>query len=200
MTGDSVAGVVLAAGLSSRMGSNKMLIELGGQTLVRRAVSTAVAAGLDPVVVVVGHDSERVRHELSGLRCTAVFNPEYVRGIHASLRAGLAALPADAGAAVVLLGDMPLVEAAMLRALVEAFRKGSAPLAISTYGEVIAPPILYSRALFPELRAIDDEGCGKRVVKQHRAEAIELRWPEETLTDLDSPADVERVRARLEAA
>ena len=200
MSADSVAGVVLAAGLSSRMGRNKMLIDLGGQTLVRRAASTAIAAGLDPILVVVGHDSERVRAELTDLRCTPVFNPEYARGMHSSLKAGLSALPARTDAAVVLLCDMPLVDAGMVRALVDAFRRGTAPLAISTYGEVVAPPIAYARALFPELKAIEGDGCGKRVVRQHRAEAIELPWPEETLTDLDSPADVERVRARLEAA
>jgi molybdenum cofactor cytidylyltransferase len=200
MTGDPLAGVVLAAGLSSRMGRNKMLIELGGRTLVRRAVSTALSAGLDPVLVVVGHERERIQGELEGLRCTPVFNPGYALGIHSSLKAGIEALPPEATAAVVLLGDMPLVAAPMVRALVEAFLRGSSPLAISVYGEVIAPPIVYARSLFPELREIDGGGCGKRVVKQHRAEAVELRWPAETLTDLDSPQDVERVRARLEAA
>ncbi|MGZ6125401.1 MAG: nucleotidyltransferase family protein [Myxococcales bacterium] len=200
MTGDAVAGVVLAAGLSTRMGANKMLIELGGRSLVQRAVSTALAAGLDPVLVVVGHERERVQEELMGLRCTPVFNPDYARGIHASLKAGIAALPAGTKAAAVLLGDMPLVDAPMVRALVDAFRRGGSPLAVSLYGEVVAPPIVYAEALFAELRDIDGDGCGKRVVKRHRAEAIELRWPEETLTDLDSPEDVARVRARLEAA
>jgi molybdenum cofactor cytidylyltransferase len=200
MSGDSTAGVVLAAGLSSRMGTNKMLIEVGGQTLVRRAAATAIAAGLDPVLVVVGHDAYRVRPELQGLRCTPLFNPDYARGIHASLKAGVAALPGSADAFVVLLGDMPLVDSSMVRSLVEAFRRGNAPLAISLYGDVVAPPIVYGRSLFAELSQIDGDGCGKRVVKRHRAEALELRWPLETLTDLDSPADVERVRARLEAA
>jgi molybdenum cofactor cytidylyltransferase len=200
MTGDRVTGVVLAAGLSSRMGTNKMLLELGGRTLVQRAVATAIAAGLDPVLVVVGHERERVQEELMGLRCTPVFNREYARGIHSSLKAGIAAVPPESDAAAVLLGDMPLVRAEMVRALVDAFRRGNAPLAISLYGEVVAPPIVYARSLFPELCAIDGDGCGKRVVKQHRAEALELRWPEETLTDLDSPEDVERVRVRLEAA
>src|SRR5437868_9727198 len=104
MSGDAAAGVVLAAGLSSRMGTNKMLIKVGGQTLVRRAVTTAIAAGLDPVLVMVGHEGERVRRELQGLRCTPVHNPEYTRGIHSSLKAGVSALPASADAVVVLLG------------------------------------------------------------------------------------------------
>jgi len=200
MIPERVAGVVLAAGLSSRMGLNKMLLDLGGRTLVRRAVTTALSAGLDPVLVVLGHESDRVRAELSGLPWTAVLNSDYARGMNISLRAGIAALPDDAAGAVVLLGDMPLVEASMVRALVTAFRRSGPKLAISTYGGVVAPPILYGRALFPELRALEAESCGKSVVRNHRAEAFELQWPPETLTDLDSPEDVERIRARLEAA
>ncbi|HEY4886420.1 MAG TPA: nucleotidyltransferase family protein [Myxococcales bacterium] len=200
MIPERIAGVVLAAGLSSRMGLNKMLLELGGRTLVRRAVTTALSAGLDPVLVVLGHEGDRVRAELSGLPYTAVMNSDYARGMNTSLRAGIAALPDDAAGAVVLLGDMPLVEASMVRALVTAHRRSGPKLAISTYGGVVAPPILYGRALFPELRALEAESCGKSVVRSHRAGAVELQWPPETLTDLDSPEDVERIRARLEAA
>jgi molybdenum cofactor cytidylyltransferase len=201
MPDDRVAGVVLAAGLSSRMGKNKMLLELGGRTLVRRAVETALAAGLDPVLVVVGHESDRVRAQLRGLSCAPVLNPEYARGMNTSVRAGIRALPEDIGAAVVLLGDMPLVDARMMRALVEAFCGSPAsPLVISTYGGVVAPPILYARAVFAELRALEADACGKQVVKRHRPEGIELAWPSEALTDLDEPADLERVRSRLEAA
>jgi molybdenum cofactor cytidylyltransferase len=200
MTGERIAGVVLAAGLSSRMGRNKMLLDLGGQTLVRRPVGTAIAAGLDPVLVVVGHESERVRAAVADLACTPVVNPQFSEGMNTSLRAGIAALPEDVAAAVVLLGDMPLVDAAMIRALVARFRQGRVPLVISTYGGVVAPPIVYGRSLFSELRALTAEVCGKSVVKNHRADAAEISWPLETLTDLDVPADVQRVLARLEAA
>src|SRR5437899_12460374 len=93
MPGERVAGAVLAAGLSSRMGENKMLIEVGGRTLVRRAVETALSAGLDPVLVVVGHESERVRAEVRGLSCTAVLNAEYAGGMNTALRVCRRALP-----------------------------------------------------------------------------------------------------------
>ena len=200
MTGERVAGVVLAAGLSTRMGRNKMLLRIGSRSLVRRAVETALSARLDPVLVVVGHERERVEPELHGLSCTAVHNPEYAAGMNTSLRAGVRALAEDVEGAVVLLGDMPLVDATMVRTLVDSFRREQPPLVISTYDGVVAPPILYGRALFEELRALDAEACGKSVVRQHRAEAAELRWPKEALTDLDAPEDLERVRARLEAA
>ena len=193
-----VAAVVLAAGTSSRMGRNKLFLQLGGTSVLRRAVATALEAGLDPVIVVLGHESDRARAELAGSSCTTLVNPEYARGMNTSVGAGVAAVPGDAIGAVLMLADMPLVDAGMLRALVERHRDSSAPLVVSTYGDVLAPPILYGRALFPELRALDPEGCGKRVVKQHRGEAVELNWPPSALSDLDVPEDVERVRAQME--
>jgi molybdenum cofactor cytidylyltransferase len=195
-----IAGVVLAAGTSSRMGKNKLFLKLGGTSVLRRAVATALEADLDPVLVVLGHESDRARAELADLPCTTVLNPSYASGMNTSVSTGIGAVPGHAGGAVLMLADMPLVDTAMLRALVERYRASSAPLVVSTYGEVLAPPILYGRALFAELRALDSDACGKRIVKQHRHEALELSWPASALTDLDVPDDVERVRAQIEEA
>ena len=192
----SVAGVLLAAGTSSRMGTNKLFLELGGVTLLRRAARTALAAGLDPLLVVLGHESERARAELEGIACTPVLNADYAQGMNTSLRTGVLALPEGLDAAVVVLADMPFVTAEMVRSVVA--RWNGEPLVASLYGEVVAPPILYSRALFPELRALTGEDCGKRVVKQHRKQALEVQQPAAALRDLDFPADVERARSELE--
>jgi len=180
------------------MGRNKLFLPLNGTSVLRRAVATAVEAGLDPVLVVLGHESERALAELDGIPCTPLVNRRYARGMNTSVSAGIAAVPGDATGAVVMLADMPFVSAAMVRAVVERFRKGDAPLVVSTYGDVLAPPILYGRPLFDELRALDGDGCGKRVVKAHRAEAVELQWPPAALSDLDVPEDVDRARARIE--
>jgi molybdenum cofactor cytidylyltransferase len=193
-----VAGVVLAAGTSSRMGRNKLFLRLGGTSVLRRAVGAAREAGLDPVLVVLGHESERALAELEGLPCTPVHNEDYVRGMNTSVRAGITAVPAEASGAVVMLADMPFVTAAMVRSVVERYRAGDSPLVVSLYGEVLAPPILYGRPLFPELRALEGEACGKRVVKAHRAEAIEMVWPPSALADLDVPDDFDRLRTRIE--
>jgi molybdenum cofactor cytidylyltransferase len=193
-----VAGVVLAAGTSSRMGRNKLFLPLGGTSVLRRAAATAREAGLDPVLVVLGHESDRALSELEGLPVTPVLNAEYASGMNTSVRAGISAVPDDASAAVLMLADMPFVTAGMLRSLVDRYRASEAPLVVSTYGEVLAPPILYARPLFGELRALGGDGCGKRVVKAHRAEAIEMAWPPSALADLDLPEDLERVRMRIE--
>src|SRR4051812_1419584 len=150
MPGERVAGVVLAAGLSSRMGTNKMLLELGGGTLVRRAVATALAAGLDPVLAVVGHESDRVQSELAGLRCTPVLNRDYALGMNTSLRAGIRALPEGVDAAVVLLGGMPPVGSSVVGAVGGAFGRLRGPLVVSPYREGGAPPPLYGSAPLPE--------------------------------------------------
>jgi molybdenum cofactor cytidylyltransferase len=194
---DGIAGVVLAAGTSSRMGRNKLFLSLQGETVLRRAVRTALAAGLDPVVVVLGHESERALGELAGLRCTPVVNQDYARGINTSLKTGIAAVPHASRAALVMLADMPFVTEAMLSTLIERYQTAGAPLVVSNYEGVEAPPMLYDSSLFEELRALDGEGCGKKVVKRHRSEGLEVRWPKTALQDLDVPADVDAVLAEL---
>src|SRR4051812_37347382 len=105
----AVAGVLLAGGPSSRMGTNKLLLAIDGETLVRAAARRAIAAGLDPVIVVLGHEAERVESELKDLgpACRIIVNSDYARGINSSLKAGIRALPETVDAVVVMLADMP---------------------------------------------------------------------------------------------
>jgi molybdenum cofactor cytidylyltransferase len=192
-----VAAVVLAAGSSTRMGRNKLLLDLGGETMVRRAVRAAVGAGVDQVVVVLGHDEPRVRAELAGLPCTPVVNPDHAQGAGTSVRTGVRHVAADADAIVVVLADMPFVTAEMIATLVARYRETAAPLVASHYGEVQAPPTLYDRALFEELLSIPGERCAKQVVRRHEREAAVVAWPETALRDVDVPADYEGVRDDL---
>ena len=96
-----------------------------------------------------------------------------------------------------MLADMPFVTSRMVSTLVARYRESTAPLVISAYGEVNAPPMLYDRALFPELRQMSGSGCGRQVVRRHRDEAIAASWPEAALQDVDVPEDYERIRAEL---
>jgi molybdenum cofactor cytidylyltransferase len=188
-----VAGVVLAAGASTRFGANKLLAEVEGEPLVRRAARVALEAGLSPVVVVTGHQATLAEAALAGLGCRAVRNPDPARGQGSSLRAGLDALPPGAEAAVVLLADMPRVAPRMIAALVARWREGDVALVASRYGEAgggtPAPPILYGRALFAELTEPGDRP-GRGVVQRHREAAAWLRWPGPLGIDLDAPEDL----------
>jgi molybdenum cofactor cytidylyltransferase len=191
-----VAGVLLAAGASRRMGRNKMLLELEGESLVRRAARRALAAGLAPVVVVIGHEADRVRAELKDLPVEFAVNPDYTGPTSGSLHQGLRKLGPDVDAAVVLLGDMVRVSQETLAMLVAAARGTDAPLVVSRYGDVTAPPLLFRRVLFPELLAWQGEGCGKAVVQAHSHEAMFVDRPAALLTDVDTPDDFAAVQTR----
>ncbi|WP_419165538.1 nucleotidyltransferase family protein [Candidatus Palauibacter sp.] len=192
-----VAGIVLAAGSSTRMGRNKLLLEIGGESLVRRAVRLAGEADLDPVILVTGRFREAVEREVRDLACVPVFNPDHAAGIQTSAAAGVAAVAGDAEAAVVMLADMPFVTGRMVRTLVARYRETNAPLVVSTYGgEVSAPPILYDRTLFDEV-ALMKQGCGREVVRRHRERAVHVDWPAGRLRDLDRPDEYESARREL---
>jgi molybdenum cofactor cytidylyltransferase len=178
------------------MGRNKMLLTVGTQPLVRRSAQAALDAGLSPVIVVVGHQAGQVQDALAGLPCRVVFNPGFAVGMRVSLQAGVRAVPGDVPAALIALADMPYVTADMMRAVADRYRAGTAPLVVSEYGAVNAPPTLYDRALFPELLAMTGEGSGKQVLLRHRHEADAVAFPEAALFDVDVPADYERIGAQ----
>lgn len=195
-----VAGIVLAAGSSTRMGRNKLLLRVAGESLVRRAVRVAGEAGLDPVVVVTGHARERVEREIADMICIPVFNADHSAGIQTSAASGVAGVAGTCDAAVVMLADMPFVTADMLRELVERYREEGPPLVVSRYGgEVNAPPMLYDQMLFREVARMR-KGCGREVVRRHHDRAVEVDWPAARLRDLDRPGDYEAVREELARA
>jgi len=189
-----IAGVILAAGASRRMGQNKMLLELEGESLVRRAAKRALGAGLSPVVVVIGHEADRLRAELKDLPLEFAVNPDYTGPTSGSLHQGLNKLGPDVNAAVIMLGDMVRVTAETLAMLIAAARGTAAPLVVSRYGDVTAPPLLFRRELFAELLAWTGEGCGKAVVQAHKHEAMYVDRPEALLADVDTPEDFEALR------
>jgi molybdenum cofactor cytidylyltransferase len=188
-----VAAVVLAAGEGRRMGSPKLLLSWGGKSLVRRAAEAALGA-CRRVVVVVGPEADRMRSELASLPVLVVSNPEYAEGVAASLRRGLREV-ADAPAVLVVLADQPAVTAGHLRRLVQAYREAGAAVVAASYGDAVGAPAVFSRRLFPELLALRGDAGAKRVVEEHRQEAVFVPVPEAAV-DVDTPEDWETLTAR----
>ncbi len=183
-------------------GPNKLLLDLGGESLLCRAAGRAVAAGLDPLIVVLGHELDRAEREIAGMAESVriVVNAEHALGINGSLRQGIAAVPDGASAAVVLLADMPFVTAEMIREVVSRYR-GSRPessLVVSEYGGIPAPPTLYGRSLFAEIASLEEgEGGGRLVINRHRSEALTVEWPADLLRDVDVDEDWKRIHSEL---
>lgn len=182
-----IAALVLAAGPSSRMGRQKMLLDWGGEPLVRRAAREALRSRADSVVVVIGADAPAVRAALADLPITIVENPDHAAGMSTSLRAGARAVP-DADAVIVVLADQPAVVAAHLDSLIAAWESG-ARIAAAAYEDVLGPPALFDRAYFAELdRLTGDEGA-RRIVEAHREVAVAISIPSAAF-DLDTPDDL----------
>ena len=182
-----LAGIVLAAGMSTRMGRNKLLIEIDGRPMVAHAADAALAAGLDPVIVVTGHAAESARAVLADRPVAFIHNAHYETGMADSLKAGIEALPEDAEGVVVCLGDMPDITAEHIARLLAAFddeRRICIPVCEGRRGH----PVLFGRAYFPEILSLPD-GVGARAVVRAHADALRQVDIADAavLTDLDTP-------------
>lgn len=171
------------------MGSNKLLLPISGEPMLRRTVARVLESGCAPVVVVTGHQAQAARDSLSGLEVSFAESPDPLGPTSGSLHAGIRALPDDVDALLVMLADMVYVTAEMLRSLRDALHGSPARLAVSRYGDVLAPPLVFRRELWPELLAWTGEGCGKAVVRRHQSDAIIRDWAPAALRDVDTPED-----------
>lgn len=193
-----IAGIVLAAGRSSRMaGANKLLEPVGGRPMVRAAVEAALGAGLAPVIVVTGHEPNKVASMLGGLDTIFADNPNYEQGLSTSLAAGIAAVPEACEAACVLLADMPGVTADHVGRLVAAFDPPSnASICAPTYRGQRGNPVLFARAFFPAMAALTGDVGARGIVKQNAASVREVEMPDAgVLADVDTPEALQRARA-----
>jgi molybdenum cofactor cytidylyltransferase len=199
--GRSIAAVVLAAGRSSRMGGpNKLLAEIGGRPLVRHVVDAALASRARPVVVVTGHQRDKVEAALAGLPVKFVHNPHFADGLGTSLKAGIAALPAEVDGAIVCLGDMPQVDAALIDRLIGAFDPDHGALVVvPTIDGKRGNPVVWSRRFFPDLMAVEGDVGARYLIGRYTEAVAEVPLTgTAALTDVDTPEALEAVRAELE--
>jgi molybdenum cofactor cytidylyltransferase len=184
-----IAGLILAAGESSRMGQDKALLTHRGRTFLESIAATLREAGLERVAVVLGHHAEEIQQAVKPEAIETVVNREYARGQTSSLQAGLRALEsADLEGVVLCLVDHPLVSADTVRALVASFRRSGAPVVIPTFQNQRGHPVLIGRALFEELKGLSsDEGANTVIRKHHDAAKFVEVGDEGILIDVDNP-------------
>ncbi len=192
-----IAGLILAAGESSRMGQDKALLLYRGRTFLETAISTLRAAGIEPIVVVLGHHAEEIRRavDLSGVK--AVINENYSLGQTSSLQAGLRVLAKSQIEALVLwLVDHPAVTAETVGKLLAEFRDSNAPVIVPTYQAKRGHPALISRALFDELMALGPSEGANAVIRRHRSETRLVEAADQgILLDVDDPESYRQLKA-----
>jgi molybdenum cofactor cytidylyltransferase len=194
-----IAGVVLAAGLSRRMGQAKLLMLVDGRAIVRHAVETVLAGGVDSVWVVTGPDVEPIQAALAGLDVQITVNPAPEEGQAGSVRVGIAALPPSVDAVLIALGDQPSLAPSIIPALLAARRTSPKLIVAPRYRDGQGNPVVFKRQIFPELlRLTGDQGARSIIQKEPaRVEWVELDLP--MPPDVDTPDDYEKIRAKLRA-
>ncbi len=192
-----IGGVVLAAGLSRRMGHNKLIAEVNGKSLVRHAAEAALEAGLDPVLVVTGHQKQEIEKALAGLKLRFVHNPDFAEGLSTSLKKGIENLAEDCAAAMVLLGDMPGVTPELVKRVAAAFEpdKGRSICVATADGER-GHPVLWGRQFFPELMQLSGDQGARGLMAGHAENIVEVVAGDSgPLTDIDTPEALENYLA-----
>ena len=198
-----VGAIVLAAGLSQRFraagggGPSKLVALLGDEPLARRTVQAATASRARPVVVVTGHAKEEVEAALEGLAVVFAHNADFASGLASSLKTGVAALPKNVAGALVLLADMPAVDASVLDRLIQPFEADPGALAVApVHAGRRGNPVLLSRTLFAAIARLEgDEGARRLLREAGPGRVLEVAIEgEATSFDVDTPDDLAAAR------
>ena len=193
-----VAGIILAGGSSSRLGRPKQLLPLAGRPLLAHTLDNAARSRLDELVVVLGHEAEAIRAQVdfAAARARVVVNDRYREGQSTSLHAGLAALSPETAAALFLLGDQPLIGPEIIDAILDTYARTGGPIVMPAYDGQRGNPVLFDRALWPELLRITGDQGARGVLRAHAREVVEMSVSGVHYTeDIDTPDDYERLRA-----
>lgn len=191
-THEPVAGIVLAAGGAQRFGSLKQLLDWHGKPLVWHAAQQALDAGLRPVILVIGAQSNQITSALVGLPVNIIQNPDWEQGQGTSVKAGVGALPPETGAAVFLLADQPQIPVQLIERLVKVHAETMAPITAPWVEGRLANPVLFDKDLFLDLMGLTGDAGGRQLFSHH--EVTKVRWDDSNiLLDIDTPEDYRRI-------
>ena len=196
----TVSAVVLAAGRSTRMGAvNKLLAPLDGRVMVRAVVDALEGSNVRPVVVVTGHEAHRIEEALADTSARLVHNAEYRTGLSTSIRAGLAALPASVQAAIICLGDMPLVTSKHVDKLVAAFDPAEGrEICVPVFEGKRGNPVLFARRFFEEIAAVRGDVGARHLIGEYEEHVCEVAMGDRAvLVDVDSPQALRDIEDQL---
>lgn len=192
-----IAGILLAAGTASRLGKTKQLLPFRGSTLLGRTMENAAASDLDELVVVLGHDADRIMQSLDFSGMKTVINKDYSKGQSTSLIKGLDAVSPSCAGALFILADQPLVTPDMINRLIRAFQASEAPLVIPFYRDRRGNPVLVARSLFPRLLSLSADTGARALFDEYKASILRVEFETDAvLVDVDTAQDYEALLSR----
>jgi molybdenum cofactor cytidylyltransferase len=199
ITTDKIEGIILAAGLSTRMGVPKLALEIEGIPIIRRVVRAALESELHRVILVIGPSDSRVKEALGPVatdpRLLQVVNSHPQAGMSSSMHKGLESLDHEAAGVMILLGDQPGITGDIINKLLAAFRRAQTKIIVPYVLDRRTTPAIFPATLFPELMEEAGDIGGRNVLKRHADQVVELEMGQEyDDTDLDTPEDLDKIR------
>ena len=194
------AGIILAAGIGNRMKQTKQLLSYLGKPLLQHVIDAAIRSSLSKVILVLGHESEKIMERIELNRAEIIQNPHYQSGQSSSLKIGLAAISETCDAVLFLLGDQPLISSDVIDRMIQQYNRTNSTLVIPRYEGKRGNPVLIDRSFFKELNQLSGDTGGRELFKRNQ-EVIEYLDIEtdEILTDIDTPEDYQRLLKRQRA-
>jgi molybdenum cofactor cytidylyltransferase len=191
---EPAAGIILAAGASTRMHQPKPLLLWRGEPFIRHVARTALGAGLSPVVIVSGAHTPEVRAAVTDLPVTLIHNPDWEAGQSTSVRCGLQALPDTIGSAIFLLADQPQIPIELVKALIEQHAQTLSPIVAPRVDDRRGNPVLFDRMTFDDLLSLRGDVGGRAVFAKHPIAYVPWHAAG-LLLDVDTPEDYQRLLA-----
>ena len=194
----STVAIVLAAGLSRRMGESKLLLPWGQTTILGQTLTNVLASSVDAVLLVSGFQRELVEAMAAARGVSTVYNADYATGeMLSSLQCGLRQLPDTTGAVLVMLGDQPLISGETIDLILAAHRNGAGSLVAPGFGKRRGNPVLIARRHFSELLALPPGSTPRELLRKHPQELVLVPVESDSvLQDIDSPESYERLRPK----
>jgi molybdenum cofactor cytidylyltransferase len=188
-----ICAIVLAAGSSSRMGTQKLLLPFGKATVITHIVEQILASKIENVNVVVGHQPDEIRKELSGKPIEIVLNREYQSGMLSSVRAGLRDIPKYCEAMFVILGDQPSITTELIDKMIQAFYSSEKKIIVPLHSGKRGHPILFSKIYSDEILTKYDDAGLRGILQAHSDDVYEMEvLSPGVLSDMDYPEDYKR--------
>ncbi len=189
-----ISAIVLAAGLSSRMHKNKLLLPYRGKPIVEHVVRALENSQVGEMVIVIGHEAEKIREALRDYSVKWVLNEQYSKGMSSSLKAGVQAISSSAEGMLISLGDQPLVSAAEIDLLIDAFKQSGKKIIVPVFEAKRGNPVLFHCQYKEEMMKIQGDKGGRDLLKTNAAEVFAVEMPtDHVLRDIDLPADYEKI-------
>ena len=167
--------IILAAGLSSRFSGNKLLAKISGIPIISKVVEESLKSNVDEVIVVLGHDSDRIRTALNNFNCRLVYNPDYSSGQSSSVKAGVKSISPDTQSVMILPGDVALVTSDDINKIIDNSTKNKNSIVCASFNKKMGHPILFTKSLFSEILLIDEKRFGlKSVVNSYSNDILKV--------------------------